>query len=110
MVGYGYHYSGDHVLVKSNVYAYPVCLYFSPLKDILKVLHPLFELDFYLPRTILACLKPFELREVIGDEIIPVEICCASIFFHIKNTSRGAGHGTKATSEVKGEEKVKHVR
>ncbi|XP_060599995.1 E3 ubiquitin-protein ligase RNF213-like [Ruditapes philippinarum] len=75
------------------------------LRDVLKILQPLFEVDFYLPRTIAACLKPFELREIIAEDVFPVDVCCATICYYIKDSNQITG-GLTSTFDVNGEEKT----
>ncbi|XP_053396357.1 E3 ubiquitin-protein ligase rnf213-alpha-like [Mercenaria mercenaria] len=88
---------------KRNSYRWQISL-----ASILATMQPLFEMDFYLPRSIIACLKPVELREVIGEEILPVEVCCATLCCFIKRTkpSYNQGNQVSTESDVIGEEKT----
>lgn len=43
-----------------------------------------FQIDYYLPRSIVACLTPGDLKAIVGNEIVPVEVCCATLQFWIK--------------------------
>ncbi|XP_060562630.1 E3 ubiquitin-protein ligase RNF213-like [Ruditapes philippinarum] len=77
-----------------------------PLRDVLKSLQPLFEIDFYLPRAISACLKPVELREIIGENVMPVEVCCATMSYYIKDSNNSTTQNSTSTFHADGEEQT----
>ncbi|KAL3881511.1 hypothetical protein ACJMK2_027943, partial [Sinanodonta woodiana] len=54
------------------------------LEQIVGMLHPLFEMDYLLPRTFMAMLNLDELVEVIKTGKISFEICAATIFYYVK--------------------------
>ena len=51
---------------------------------ILELLDPLYEVDFLLPRTILACLGHRHMENVMKYCKMPVEAILAMLFFHLK--------------------------
>ena len=55
--------------------------------DVLEALQPLFVVDFFLPRTFMACLRVEESAEVLKTGKIPVDVCCASLNFILKVSS-----------------------
>ena len=55
--------------------------------DVLEALQPLFVVDFYLPRTFMACLRVEESAEVLKTGKIPFDVCCASLNFLLKYSS-----------------------
>ncbi|XP_052808614.1 E3 ubiquitin-protein ligase rnf213-alpha-like isoform X2 [Mya arenaria] len=57
-----------------------------PLKDIFHTLRPLFEVDYYLPRSIVASLTVEEVAFVIDHQVFPVEVCCAALLHWMKAT------------------------
>ncbi|KAK3585575.1 hypothetical protein CHS0354_036762 [Potamilus streckersoni] len=59
------------------------------LEQVVGILHPLFEMDFLLPRTFMAMLLLDEIVEVIKTGKIPFEICAATIFYYVKVTRNG---------------------
>jgi len=68
-------------------------------------LNPLFEMDIYLPRSIVASLDVFELCSVLKENWVPIEVACATLLYWIKMTkSRNAWGSIYYNSE---EEKVK---
>lgn len=54
----------------------------------LETLKTLFQVDFLLPRTIVASLNLRELLETLETELIPVEVCCAALVYFVKTTNR----------------------
>ncbi|XP_052269019.1 uncharacterized protein LOC127870476 [Dreissena polymorpha] len=52
-----------------------------PLDQVLKLLQPLFEIDPYLPRSIVAALEPAELHYLCGSESFPILVCMASLLY-----------------------------
>ncbi|KAL3881512.1 hypothetical protein ACJMK2_027944 [Sinanodonta woodiana] len=57
-----------------------------PFQEIVTVLHPLFELDYLLPRTIMAMLKLEDMEGIIKIRKIPREVCAACLVFYVKTT------------------------
>ncbi|XP_053396018.1 E3 ubiquitin-protein ligase rnf213-alpha-like [Mercenaria mercenaria] len=53
-----------------------------PLREVLECLEPLFAMDFYLPRSIVASLTRAEVKEVIEMRIVPVEISSAAVYYY----------------------------
>ncbi|XP_053388233.1 E3 ubiquitin-protein ligase rnf213-alpha-like, partial [Mercenaria mercenaria] len=78
----------------------------TPIVDVIGILQPLFEMDFYLPRSIIASMRPYECREIIGQEIFPVEVCCATICFYIEDTYPKFCTSSRSFSDVSGEERT----
>ncbi|XP_052808603.1 E3 ubiquitin-protein ligase rnf213-alpha-like isoform X2 [Mya arenaria] len=58
-----------------------------PLEDVLQILGPLYEMDYYIPRSIVASLTVDEIVFVIDHEAIPVEVCCATLLHWMKATN-----------------------
>ncbi|XP_052808691.1 E3 ubiquitin-protein ligase rnf213-alpha-like isoform X2 [Mya arenaria] len=54
------------------------------LDVIFQHLFPLFEMDFYLPRSIVASLLLSELPFLIDNEAVPVEVCSAALLYWMK--------------------------
>ncbi|XP_052243691.1 E3 ubiquitin-protein ligase rnf213-alpha-like [Dreissena polymorpha] len=52
-----------------------------PLDHVLKCLQPVFGLDPYLSRSIVAALTPIELYCLCDSDAIPIEVCLASLLF-----------------------------
>ncbi|KAK3585578.1 hypothetical protein CHS0354_036765 [Potamilus streckersoni] len=57
-----------------------------PLEKVVTALHPLFELDFLLPRTIMAMLNLEEVEVAIKSGQIPLEVCAACLVCFVKST------------------------
>ncbi|KAH3735719.1 hypothetical protein DPMN_042254 [Dreissena polymorpha] len=59
-----------------------------PLDTLLQQMHPLFDMDFYLSRSIIAALHPTELFEIIHDPYpqFPVEVLAASLLYWSRHT------------------------
>ncbi|KAK3577617.1 hypothetical protein CHS0354_024958, partial [Potamilus streckersoni] len=57
-----------------------------PLEKVVTALHPLFELDFLLPRTIMAMLNLEEVVLAIKSGQIPLEVCAACLACFVKST------------------------
>ncbi|KAL3881537.1 hypothetical protein ACJMK2_027969, partial [Sinanodonta woodiana] len=57
-----------------------------PFQDVVRFLSPLFELDYLLPRTLMAALTLPEIETLIKLQIIPPEICVAACIFYIRHT------------------------
>ncbi|XP_053396012.1 E3 ubiquitin-protein ligase rnf213-alpha-like [Mercenaria mercenaria] len=57
-----------------------------PLGDVLKTLQRFFEIDYLLPRTIVASLNLYEIFEAISTGLIPTEVCCAALIYYLKTT------------------------
>ncbi|WAR07197.1 R213A-like protein [Mya arenaria] len=78
-----------HVLVakdflKSNTDILILKMDDSSLDVIFQHLFPLFEMDFYLPRSIVASLLLSELPFLIDNEAVPVEVCSAALLYWMK--------------------------
>ncbi|XP_052808680.1 E3 ubiquitin-protein ligase rnf213-alpha-like isoform X1 [Mya arenaria] len=58
-----------------------------PLDFMLQTLGPLFEMDYLLPRCIVASLAIHEIPSIIDNEEIPVEVCCATLLHWMKATN-----------------------
>ena len=55
--------------------------------EVLEAIQSLFIVDYYLPRTFMACLRLEETAEVIKSGKMPVDVCCASLNFFLKDLS-----------------------
>jgi len=53
---------------------------------VITTLNPLFEMDIYLPRSIVASLNVFELNVVLKESWVPIEVACAAILYWMKKT------------------------
>lgn len=77
---------------------------YRPLGVMIQQLGPLFKMDYYLPRSITACLMLHELQEVFRETIFPVEVCCATLHYWIKTTQNKKTYfwqnDNKSTDEV----------
>ncbi|KAK3585576.1 hypothetical protein CHS0354_036763 [Potamilus streckersoni] len=58
----------------------------TPFHEIVTVLHPLFELDYLLPRTIMAMLNLEDIEGIIKIKKIPNEVCAACLVYFVKIT------------------------
>jgi len=56
------------------------------LNDVVEELTPLFEMDIYLPRSIVACLGTDQLVEVLKKAWVPIEVRLATILYWLKTT------------------------
>ena len=59
--------------------------------EVIRTLESLFDMDVYLPRSIVACLKVNELVKVLKEPMVPVEVACATALHWIK-TTKGYGY------------------
>ncbi|KAL3881536.1 hypothetical protein ACJMK2_027968, partial [Sinanodonta woodiana] len=57
-----------------------------PLQEMIRILTPLFELDYFLPRTLMAALRLHEVEEVMRFKVMPPEVCIAACTNYIKYT------------------------
>ncbi|KAK3577640.1 hypothetical protein CHS0354_012884, partial [Potamilus streckersoni] len=55
-------------------------------QDVVKFLSPLFEVDYLLPRTLMAALRLPEVEDVIKLQIMPPEVCVAACIYFIRHT------------------------
>jgi len=79
---------------KINRIVFNVYFYFRPIQDIADKLKPLFEMDLYLPRSFVACLKLIELQSVAACDWLPIEVVCAAMLHWVKTSKY-------STSEMK---------
>ena len=56
------------------------------MSEVVATLKPLFEMDLYLSRSIVACLNVFELGSVLKENWIPIEVACATLLYFMKVT------------------------
>ncbi|XP_060599290.1 E3 ubiquitin-protein ligase rnf213-alpha-like [Ruditapes philippinarum] len=54
------------------------------LRHVIEKLKYMFEVDIYLPRTMMASLRIEELKDALDYDIFPYEIGCASIYFFLR--------------------------
>lgn len=57
-----------------------------PVNEVLTTLEPIFEMDMYLPRSIVACLNVVELVKILKVPSVPIEVACATVLHWIKST------------------------
>ncbi|XP_053391032.1 E3 ubiquitin-protein ligase rnf213-alpha-like, partial [Mercenaria mercenaria] len=55
-----------------------------PIENMLKHLQPLFEADYFLPRSFIAAVDLGDLQKVIETKTIPVEACLAHLTYRLK--------------------------
>ncbi|KAK3585581.1 hypothetical protein CHS0354_036768 [Potamilus streckersoni] len=56
----------------------------EPIQKVITVLHPLFELDYLLPRTMLAVFNLEEVEEAIATGKMPLEVCAACLVYFMR--------------------------
>ncbi|XP_052807608.1 E3 ubiquitin-protein ligase rnf213-alpha-like isoform X3 [Mya arenaria] len=78
----------------------------TSLQYMLLTLGPLFEMDFYLPRSIVASLTVEEIFSVIDNKVIPAEVCCATLLHWMKATNPEHFSNKYLYEEYKGAEKL----
>lgn len=61
-----------------------ICIFRQILKEILVNLSPYFEVDYLLPRTLMACLTLEQLPIVVRSGFIPPDITLASLCFPVR--------------------------
>lgn len=61
-----------------------ICI--SSLPEVVAALKPLFEMDIYLTRSIVASLNVSELVSVFKENWIPMEVACATTLHWMKTT------------------------
>lgn len=61
-------------------------IFYRPLREVLTTLKALFQVDFLLPRTLVASLSLRELLETLETEVMPVEVSCAALVYFVKTT------------------------
>jgi hypothetical protein len=54
------------------------------VENILKHLKALFEMDYLLPRTLIAAMDLEDLQGLIQTNTIPVEVCLANLVFQLR--------------------------
>ena len=64
------------------------CIFRQILEEILENLSPYFEVDYLLPRTLMACLTLEQLPIVVRSGFIPPDITLASLCFHVRKESQ----------------------
>jgi len=57
-----------------------------PIAEIVTKLQPLFKMDIYLPRSIVACMHVTELEKFLKEPWVPIEVACATVLYWIKIT------------------------
>ena len=65
-----------------------ICIFRQILEEILVNLAPYFEVDYLLPRTLMACLTLEQLPIVVRSGFIPPDITLASLCFHVRKESQ----------------------
>lgn len=65
-----------------------ICIFRQILEEILVNLSPYFEVDYLLPRTLMACLTLEQLPIVVRSGFIPPDITLASLCFHVRKESQ----------------------
>lgn len=60
------------------------CICSRSLRRVIDILEYMFEADFYLPRSMMACLRIEELKDALDYQIFPPEAGCASVYFFLK--------------------------
>ncbi|XP_067673877.1 E3 ubiquitin-protein ligase rnf213-alpha-like [Haliotis asinina] len=64
-------------------------------EEIFRGLYPYFEADFLLPRTLMSCVSLWRLKKVLDLQVIPPEICTATLFYYCKSSGSFLSHDTK---------------
>src|SRR6218665_798806 len=57
------------------------CYPYSPVREYIELLSPLFEQDRLLPRTLMSVMSLEHLPYLYGTRLIPMEVCLANTFF-----------------------------
>ena len=65
-----------------------ICIFRPLLEEILVILAPYFEVDYLLPRALMACLTLEQLPIVVRSGLIPPDITLASLCFHVRKESQ----------------------
>ena len=75
-------------MILENYFYYkrPCFLFGRSVFEVVRTLESLFDMDVYLPRSIVACLKVTELAKVLKEPMVPVEVACATALHWIKTT------------------------
>ena len=81
-------YKNDDKAQKRIEFKVHICIFRSLLKEILVILAPYFEVDYLLPRTLMACLTLEQLPIVVRSGFIPPDITLASLCFHVRKESQ----------------------
>jgi hypothetical protein len=76
------------IKLKKNEFKAHICIFRPLLEEILKILEPYFEVDYLLPRTLMACLTLEQLPIVVRSGLIPPDITLASLCFHVRKKSQ----------------------
>jgi hypothetical protein len=79
--------NGDKAQTRIEIKVH-ICIFRLLLKEILVILGPYFEVDYLLPRTLMACLKLEQLPIVVRSGLIPPDITLASLCFHVRKESQ----------------------
>ena len=79
--------NGDKAQTRIEIKVH-ICIFRLLLKEILVILEPYFEVDYLLPRTLMACLKLEQLPIVVRSGLIPPDITLASLCFHVRKESQ----------------------
>ncbi|XP_046556283.1 E3 ubiquitin-protein ligase rnf213-alpha-like [Haliotis rubra] len=64
-------------------------------EEVFRGLSPYFEADFLLPRTLMACVSLLNLRKVVDLQVIPPEICTATLYFYCESSGSSLPRETK---------------
>ena len=76
-----------YMILKNCSYYQRQCFLFGrSVCEVIRTLESLFNMDVYLPRSIVACLKVNELVKVLNEPMVPVEVACAAALHWIKTT------------------------
>ncbi|KAK3585584.1 hypothetical protein CHS0354_036771 [Potamilus streckersoni] len=68
------------------------------LEQVVSTLHPIFEIDYLLPRTFMALLKLEAVIDAVKTGMIPLEVCAATLTFYVR-TTRPRMSSTHASKE-----------
>lgn len=90
-------YKNDDKAQKRIEFKVHICIFRSLLEDILVILSPYFEVDYLLPRTLMACLTLEQLPIVVKSGLIPPDITLASVCFHVREESQISKNSDKKT-------------
>ncbi|KAH3728285.1 hypothetical protein DPMN_054239 [Dreissena polymorpha] len=76
------------------------------MEEVLTFLMPLFDMDPFLPRSIVAALVPIELHSLCQLEVFPIDVCLATLRFWSLRTNPQLPSRHQCTVTVMQYEKV----
>jgi len=81
---------------------------FRSLQEVVAALKPLFDMDIYLTRSIVASLNIYELVSIFNDNWIPIEVACATTLHWVKTTKASWNMWTQNFAYTEEEKVILH--